>query len=197
MAAPSFANVLIDEAKSSACHYRREIPSMHDDPPIADLQRAPARSRFRSRGRRASTARSKPRAIGCSRARTQAGFWCGELEGDTTLESYIDPDRRVLRPPAGATRSLRLARTIRDEALPDGGWSQYPGGPADLSVSCLSYFALKVAGDDAARAPHMQRARERSCALGGVDAGQHVHAVPPGAVRPVPVARRCPRSRPR
>ena len=68
----------------------------------------------------------------------------------------------------GSDKSLRLARTIRDEALPDGGWSQYPGGPADLSVSCLSYFALKVAGD-AAGAPHLQRAREAILALGGAE----------------------------
>ena len=51
--------------------------------------------------------------------------------------------------------------------LPGGGWSQYPGGPAEVSVSCLSYFALKVAGEPAT-APHMLRAREAIVALGGV-----------------------------
>ena len=95
-----------------------------------------------------------------------AGFWHAELEGDTTLESYIilvDAffGRRL------TDRSAQLARTIRDEMLPGGGWSQYPGGPAEVSVSCLSYFALKVAGD-AATAPHMQRARDAIVALGGV-----------------------------
>ncbi len=97
----------------------------------------------------------------------ESGFWCGELEGDTTLESYMILieaffDRR------GSARTQSLARTIRDEALPDGGWSQYRGGPADLSVSCLSYFALKVAGE-AADAPHMQRARQAILNLGGVE----------------------------
>ena len=35
----------------------------------------------------------------------------------------------------------------------------------------------------------MQRARDAILALGGADRGQHVHEVPPGAVRAVPVAR--------
>jgi squalene-hopene/tetraprenyl-beta-curcumene cyclase len=61
-----------------------------------------------------------------------------------------------------------LARTIRGEALPGGGWSQYRGGPADHSVSCLSYFALKVAGDEA-HAPHMRQAREVILRGGGVE----------------------------
>jgi squalene-hopene/tetraprenyl-beta-curcumene cyclase len=112
------------------------------------------------------------RAIEAARAwllarQEPAGFWCGELEGDTTLESYMILIEAFLGR-VGSDRSLRLARTIREEALPDGGWSQYPGGPADLSVSCLSYFALKVAGDDA-EAAHMRRAREAILAQGGAD----------------------------
>src|SRR5947209_8111915 len=77
-----------------------------------------------------------------------AGFWCGELEGDTTLESYMILLEAFFGR-RGSTKSQDLARVIRDEALPDGGWSQYPGGPPDVSVSCLSYFALKVAGEAA------------------------------------------------
>ena len=88
-----------------------------------------------------------------------AGFWCGGARRGHDAGELHDPARGVLRPPRTASKSRRLARTIRDEALPGGGWSQYPGGPPDLSVSCLSYFALKVAGD-AADAPHM-RARAR------------------------------------
>ena len=115
--------------------------------------------RFRSRDQPGST-----QAIEAARAwllarQHAAGFWCGELEGDTTLESYMILLEAFLGR-REATSRLRLARTIRDEALPGGGWSQYPGGPADLSVSCLSYFALKVAGDDA-DAPHMQRRARR------------------------------------
>jgi squalene-hopene/tetraprenyl-beta-curcumene cyclase len=95
-----------------------------------------------------------------------AGFWHAELEGDTTLESYIILVEAFLGRRL-SERSAQLARTIRDEMLPGGGWSQYPGGPPEVSVSCLSYFALKVAGD-VASAPHMQRARTAILALGGV-----------------------------
>jgi squalene-hopene/tetraprenyl-beta-curcumene cyclase len=96
-----------------------------------------------------------------------AGFWCGELEGDTTLESYII----LLEAFFGRRDSDKvraLARVIGDEMLPAGGWSQYVGGPPDLSVSCLSYFALKVAGEPA-DAPAMRRSRDVILALGGVE----------------------------
>ena len=96
---------------------------------------------------------------------TPEGYWCGELEGDTTLESYMILLEAFLGRRGGA-RSRALAQTIREEALRDGGWSQYPGGPADVSVSCLSYLALKVAGDPA-DAPHLRRAREAIAACGG------------------------------
>jgi squalene-hopene/tetraprenyl-beta-curcumene cyclase len=97
-----------------------------------------------------------------------AGYWCGELEGDTTLESYMILLEAFFGR-RGSQKTDDLARVVRAEMLPGGGWSQYLGGPADLSVSCLTYFALKVAGD-AAEAPHMRRARDVILELGGVEA---------------------------
>jgi squalene-hopene/tetraprenyl-beta-curcumene cyclase len=96
-----------------------------------------------------------------------AGSWCGELEGDTTLESYMILLEAFFGRRDGA-KIQDLARVIRDETLPAGGWSQYPGGPPDLSVSCLSYFALKVAGEPA-DAPRMRASREVILGLGGVE----------------------------
>ena len=96
---------------------------------------------------------------------TPAGYWCAELEGDTTLESYMILLEAFLGRRASA-RSVDLARTIREEMLPGGGWSQFPGGPVDVSVSCLSYFALKLVGD-APDAPHLRRARDAIGAAGG------------------------------
>ena len=93
------------------------------------------------------------------------GYWCGELEGDTTLESYMILLQAFFGR-VGGPRAEGFARTIRGEALAGGGWAQYLGGPADLSVSCLSYLALKVAGD-AATAPHMRDARAVIARLGG------------------------------
>ncbi|HXJ19734.1 MAG TPA: squalene--hopene cyclase, partial [Polyangia bacterium] len=95
------------------------------------------------------------------------GYWQAELEGDTTLESYII----LLEAFFGRRETAKvqaLARVIREEALPGGGWHQYLGGPPDLSVSCLSYLALKVAGDPA-DAPHMRAARAVIKSLGGVN----------------------------
>jgi squalene-hopene/tetraprenyl-beta-curcumene cyclase len=96
-----------------------------------------------------------------------AGYWCGELEGDTTLESYMILLEAFFGR-RGSQKTDDLARVVRAEMLSGGGWSQYLGGPADLSVSCLTYFALKVAGD-AADAPHMRRARDVILELGGVE----------------------------
>jgi squalene-hopene/tetraprenyl-beta-curcumene cyclase len=94
------------------------------------------------------------------------GFWQGELEGDTTLESYLILIEAFFN--RRETDKVRdLARVIRAEALPGGGWSQYQGGPPELSVSCLSYFALKVAGESA-ELSHMRVARATIRALGGV-----------------------------
>jgi squalene-hopene/tetraprenyl-beta-curcumene cyclase len=96
-----------------------------------------------------------------------AGFWRAELEGDTTLESYMILLEAFFGR-RGSAKSHALARVVRAETLPGGGYAQYAGGPAELSVSCLSYFALKVAGDRA-DAPHMRRTRDAILALGGVE----------------------------
>jgi squalene-hopene/tetraprenyl-beta-curcumene cyclase len=98
---------------------------------------------------------------------TEEGFWLGELEADTTLESdYIyylfvlgkaDPDRIA-----------KLATYVRRRQLEDGGWSIYPNGPSELNATCKAYFALKLAGDPI-DSPHMTRARASVHALGGLE----------------------------
>jgi len=98
---------------------------------------------------------------------TEEGYWLGELEADTTLESdYIyylfvlgkaDPDRIA-----------KLATYVRRRQLEDGGWSIYPGGPSELNATCKAYFALKLAGDPI-DSPHMTRARASVHALGGLE----------------------------
>jgi squalene-hopene/tetraprenyl-beta-curcumene cyclase len=122
------------------------------------------------------------RARACLLARqTSEGYWCGDLEGDATLESYLVLLRAFFRgyapPGLRSTPSPdwtlpadpeieRFAIRLREQARPDGGWSAYAGGPGNLSVSCLAYFALKIAGDSA-HTPHMRRARDLILALGG------------------------------
>ncbi|MCC6487700.1 MAG: squalene--hopene cyclase [Candidatus Hydrogenedentes bacterium] len=96
------------------------------------------------------------------------GHWCAELEGDTILESEYIMTMLFLGQ-AGEEHCRRAANYIRQKALPEGGWSIYPGGPADVSASAKAYFALKLIGDDI-QAPHMAKAREVIVGLGGLDA---------------------------
>ncbi|MBM4072995.1 MAG: squalene--hopene cyclase [Planctomycetes bacterium] len=93
------------------------------------------------------------------------GHWVGELQGDTILESeYVLLMAFLGRD--GEERVKKAARYILTQERPDGGWSNYPGGPVDLSVSVKAYFALKIAGHDP-DAPYMRRARQLILDLGG------------------------------
>ncbi len=93
------------------------------------------------------------------------GHWVGELQGDTILESeYVMLMAFLGR--EGEPRVAKAARYILRQQMPEGGWSNYPGGPADLTVSVKAYFALKLAGHPA-DAPYMQRARAVIRSLGG------------------------------
>jgi len=95
------------------------------------------------------------------------GYWWGELEADTTLES----DHILLHYLLGDGENQKvqkLANYIREKQLADGGWNIYPGGPAELNTSVKAYFALKLSGE-LTNAPHMERARKRIHELGGLE----------------------------
>jgi len=96
------------------------------------------------------------------------GHWCGELEGDTILESEYLLTLHLLGR-IGEERARKAAEYLRRRQLPEGGWAIYEGGPPDVSSSVKAYFALKLVGDDP-QAPHMSRAREVIQALGGIEA---------------------------
>src|SRR5690349_3568899 len=98
----------------------------------------------------------------------QDGYWMGELEADTTLESDYIFYLHVLGK-ADPERVAKLANYIRRKQLTDGGWNIYFGGPSELNATIKAYFALKLAGD-APDAPHMQRAQHRALELGGLEA---------------------------
>ncbi|MBL9080754.1 MAG: terpene cyclase/mutase family protein [Planctomycetales bacterium] len=112
------------------------------------------------------------RAIGRTRQwllgeQASDGSWCAELEGDTILESeYI-----LLLAFLGRHDSeiaLKCARYILEKQNADGGWSQYPGGKLDVSISVKAYFALKLTGHEPSTA-EMQRARKAILLAGGAD----------------------------
>jgi squalene-hopene/tetraprenyl-beta-curcumene cyclase len=96
------------------------------------------------------------------------GYWQGELEADTTLESDYIYFLFVLGK-AAPERIAKLANYVRARQLPDGGWSIYPGGPSELNATCKAYFALKLAGDST-DASHLSRARAMVHRLGGLEA---------------------------
>jgi squalene-hopene/tetraprenyl-beta-curcumene cyclase len=95
------------------------------------------------------------------------GYWLGELEADSTLESDYIYYLYVLGK-ADPKRIAKLANYVRRKQLPDGGWSTYPGGPSELNATCKAYFALKLVGDSP-KAPHMALAREVAHRLGGLE----------------------------
>ncbi len=100
-------------------------------------------------------------------AQAAEGYWLGELEADTTLESDYIYYLHVLGK-ADPERIAKLANYVRRKQLPDGGWPIYPDGPSELNATCKAYFALKLAGDST-EAPHMAKARAEVHALGGLE----------------------------
>ena len=101
-------------------------------------------------------------------AQSQDGYWWGELEADTTLESDYVVYLHVL----GQLKSekvAKLANYVRKKQLADGGWSIFEGGPSELNASVKAYVALRLAGD-ALTAPHIVGAKEKIIELGGLEA---------------------------
>src|SRR6185436_20358966 len=75
----------------------------------------------------------------------QDGYWCGELEADTTLESDYILMHTVLGT-GNQDRFQQAANYILRHQNEDGGWPIYGGGPSNISASVKAYFSLKLAG---------------------------------------------------
>jgi squalene-hopene/tetraprenyl-beta-curcumene cyclase len=94
------------------------------------------------------------------------GYWCGELEADTTLESdYIL--LHVLLGTGNLERFQKCANYILRHQNEDGGWPIFNGGPSNVSASVKAYFSLKLAGYKPDH-PALQHARVKILELGGV-----------------------------
>jgi squalene-hopene/tetraprenyl-beta-curcumene cyclase len=94
------------------------------------------------------------------------GYWCGELEADTTLESdYIL--MHTLLGTGDQGRYQKCANQILGFQNEDGGWPIYNGGPSNISASVKAYFSLKLAGYKPDH-PALERARHKILELGGV-----------------------------
>jgi squalene-hopene/tetraprenyl-beta-curcumene cyclase len=101
-------------------------------------------------------------------AQTEEGYWWGELEADTTLESDYILYLHVLGD-LKSEKIAKLAKYVRDRQLSDGGWNIFYGGPAELNATVKAWVALRLAGDLPTSA-HLERARNRIHELGGLEA---------------------------
>jgi len=100
-------------------------------------------------------------------AQSQEGYWWGELEADTTLESDYILYLHILGE-LDSPKTAKLAKYIRDRQQPDGGWSIFYGGPSELNATVKAWVALRMAGDSADSA-HLKRARAKIHELGGLE----------------------------
>ena len=96
----------------------------------------------------------------------EAGWWQGELQTNVTM----DAEDMLLREFLGVRRpdeTERSAAWIRSQQRADGTWTNFYGGPGDLSTTIEAYWALRLAGDGA-DAEHMRTAAEFIREQGGV-----------------------------
>jgi squalene-hopene/tetraprenyl-beta-curcumene cyclase len=96
------------------------------------------------------------------------GYWHGELEADSTLESDYILFLYCLDAGRYREKIAKLARRVMNLQLEDGSWNIYYDGPGEISASVKAYFALKLAGCDAGD-PVLLRAREAIHRLGGAE----------------------------
>ena len=98
------------------------------------------------------------------------GWWQGELQTNVTM----DAEDMLLREFLGircARETERTAAWIRSQQRADGTWSNFHGGPGDVSTTVEAYCALRLAGD-APTVAHMRSAAEFIRSHGGVEAAR-------------------------
>jgi squalene-hopene/tetraprenyl-beta-curcumene cyclase len=95
------------------------------------------------------------------------GWWKGELETNVTMDAEDLFLREFLGIGDPATTSA-AANWIRRNQRDDGTWSNFYGGPPDLSTTVEAYWALKLAGDPPT-AEHMRGAAQFTVDHGGVE----------------------------
>ncbi len=97
----------------------------------------------------------------------KAGWWKAELETNVTMdaEDLLLREFLGIRDPEVTEQS---ARWIRSQQRDDGSWSNFWGGPGDLSTTIEAYVALRLAGDTPGQ-EHMQAAAAFARAEGGLE----------------------------
>jgi squalene-hopene/tetraprenyl-beta-curcumene cyclase len=96
-----------------------------------------------------------------------AGWWRGELQTNVTM----DAEDMLLREFLGIRRAEETERSaawIRSQQRDDGTWTNFYGGPGELSTTIEAYWALRLAGDRP-QDEHMRRAAEFIRLEGGLE----------------------------
>src|SRR5437879_5298169 len=96
-----------------------------------------------------------------------AGWWRGELQTNVTM----DAEDMLLREFLGVRRAdetERSAAWIRSQQRQDGTWTNFFGGPGELSTTIEAYWALKLAGDSP-EDEHMRAAAQFIRREGGIE----------------------------
>ncbi|HXN39359.1 MAG TPA: squalene--hopene cyclase [Solirubrobacteraceae bacterium] len=97
---------------------------------------------------------------------SDAGWWQGELQTNVTM----DAEDMLLREFLGIRRADETecsAAWIRSQQRADGTWTNFHGGPGELSTTIEAYWALRLAGDQP-DAAHMLAAAEFIRGQGGL-----------------------------
>ena len=94
------------------------------------------------------------------------GYWIGELIVDCTLVADVVAFHHWNRSVDEKWQRKAVNQLFRLQ-LPDGGWSIYPGGPAEVNATVKAYLSLKLAGVPMTDA-RMLRARQTALSLGGI-----------------------------
>jgi squalene-hopene/tetraprenyl-beta-curcumene cyclase len=98
---------------------------------------------------------------------TPEGWWKAELQTNVTM----DAEDLLLREFLGIRdpeTTERAAKWIRSQQREDGSWSNFYGGPGDLSTTIEAYVALRLA-NDAPEADHMRAASAFVREQGGLE----------------------------
>jgi len=97
----------------------------------------------------------------------EGGWWRGELQTNVTM----DAEDMLLREFLGIRRadeSEHSAAWVRSQQRADGTWTNFYGGPGDLSTTIEAYWALRLAGDNPEQ-EHMRIAAEFVREHGGIE----------------------------
>jgi squalene-hopene/tetraprenyl-beta-curcumene cyclase len=100
----------------------------------------------------------------------EAGWWRGELQTNVTMDAEDMLLREFLGIRTGP-ETERSAAWIRSQQCDDWTWTNFHGGPGDLSSTVEAYWALRLAGDPA-EAEHMRGAAQWVREQGGVEAAR-------------------------